>query len=406
MSETPTLETTFLKNLWDDREAAALDGEAARAAALPFEPARRGSPHHELRRRQHELEVRPARSADRRAAARDGGQGQRRRPRVDRHVRASPCSTWTSSNDLVARYRGEAHEDEMVGFYPLCAFGENRVAASIDTALHAFLPFPHVDHLHPDWAIALAASANGKQKLDEFNKKYGRQHRVGAVAAARVRAGADAAEGGRREPRAATASCSAATGCSRGARRSSEALRQQHQDHRSDGRVRAGSREARRPAALRRRVGDDRRRSARRSSTAILPYLRGAVSSNRRVIAHYDGGEDAIAFANSTWAESLCQMGTSCPDHFLRTRISPLYVPFDAGDRRAAGAQGAHRRAARAVPPGLRRLLQGACAPRFAGAARFESVGRGRFPGSGCSASARTSARRASRRSSSSTPFT
>ncbi len=48
------------------------------------------------------------------------------------------------------------------------------------------------------------------------------------------------------------------------------------------------------------------------------------------MIAHYDGGEDAITFANARWAESLCQMGTSCPDHFLRTRISPLYVPFDA----------------------------------------------------------------------------
>ena len=66
---------------------------------------------------------------------------------------------------LIARYRGEAFEDEMVGLYPLCAFGENRVAASIDTPLHAFLPFPHVDHLHPDWAIALAASANGAAKL-------------------------------------------------------------------------------------------------------------------------------------------------------------------------------------------------------------------------------------------------
>ena len=68
-------------------------------------------------------------------------------------------------NSLIARYRGEAHEDEMVGFYPLCAFGENRVAASIDTPLHAFLPFAHVDHLHPDWAIALAASANGERKM-------------------------------------------------------------------------------------------------------------------------------------------------------------------------------------------------------------------------------------------------
>src|SRR5580765_7120594 len=61
-------------------------------------------------------------------------------------------------DQLIARYRGEAHEDEMVALYPLCAFGENRVAASIDTPLHAFLPFAHVDHLHPDWCIALAAS--------------------------------------------------------------------------------------------------------------------------------------------------------------------------------------------------------------------------------------------------------
>src|SRR5579859_3618503 len=75
---------------------------------------------------------------------------------------------------LKARYRGEAHEDEMVGYYPLSVYGENRVAASIDTPLHAFLPFAHVDHLHPDWAIALAASANGKQKLDEFNKEFSR----------------------------------------------------------------------------------------------------------------------------------------------------------------------------------------------------------------------------------------
>src|SRR5437764_9969451 len=72
-------------------------------------------------------------------------------------------------------YRGEAHEDEMVGYYPLSAFGENRVAASIDTPLHAFLPFAHVDHLHPDWAIALAASANGQRKLEEFNRKFGRK---------------------------------------------------------------------------------------------------------------------------------------------------------------------------------------------------------------------------------------
>src|ERR1700760_4817214 len=74
---------------------------------------------------------------------------------------------------LAKIYRGVELEDEMVGLYPLCAFGNNPVAASIDTSLHAFLPFPHVDHLHPDWGIALAASANGKIKMEEFNKEFG-----------------------------------------------------------------------------------------------------------------------------------------------------------------------------------------------------------------------------------------
>ena len=46
------------------------------------------------------------------------------------------------------------------------------MAASIDTPLHAFLPFPHVDHLHPDWGIALAASANGESKMEEFNREF------------------------------------------------------------------------------------------------------------------------------------------------------------------------------------------------------------------------------------------
>jgi rhamnose utilization protein RhaD (predicted bifunctional aldolase and dehydrogenase) len=76
---------------------------------------------------------------------------------------------------LKGLYRGEEHEDEMVRYYPLSGFGENRVAASIDTPLHAFLPFSHVDHLHPDWAIALAASANGERKLNEFNKEFDRK---------------------------------------------------------------------------------------------------------------------------------------------------------------------------------------------------------------------------------------
>ncbi len=64
----------------------------------------------------------------------------------------------------------------MVDLYPLCTFGLNPVAASIDTPLHGFLPFRYVDHLHPDWAIALAAAANGDEKMQEFNREFG--HRL------------------------------------------------------------------------------------------------------------------------------------------------------------------------------------------------------------------------------------
>ena len=69
-------------------------------------------------------------------------------------------------------YRGAEFEDEIVDMYPLCAFGKNAVAASIDTPLHGFLPFRHIDHLHPDWGIALAASANGHEKMEEFNRLF------------------------------------------------------------------------------------------------------------------------------------------------------------------------------------------------------------------------------------------
>src|SRR5579885_1415022 len=69
-------------------------------------------------------------------------------------------------------YKGVDFEDDMVAMYRVCTFGDNPVAASIDTPLHGFLPFRHVDHLHPDWGIALAASANGKAKMEEFNREF------------------------------------------------------------------------------------------------------------------------------------------------------------------------------------------------------------------------------------------
>jgi rhamnose utilization protein RhaD (predicted bifunctional aldolase and dehydrogenase)/NAD(P)-dependent dehydrogenase (short-subunit alcohol dehydrogenase family) len=228
---------------------------------------------------------------------------------------------------LIARYRGEAHEDEMVAFYPLAAFGENRVAASIDTPLHAFLPFDHVDHLHPDWAIALAASANGKEKMAEFNATYGRKiawvpwQRPGFELALMLRRAVDENPG-----------CDGIIlgghglftwgdtqeSCYVSSVRTIDQMGEFIQQHaQAAGRPQFGG------AAVSGTIDRDA------AAASILPHLRGIVSSNRRTIAHWDSSEDALAFANSRWAEDLCGLGTSCPDHFLRTRISPMFIAWD-----------------------------------------------------------------------------
>jgi rhamnose utilization protein RhaD (predicted bifunctional aldolase and dehydrogenase)/NAD(P)-dependent dehydrogenase (short-subunit alcohol dehydrogenase family) len=228
---------------------------------------------------------------------------------------------------LIARYRGEAFEDEMVSFYPLCAFGENRVAASIDTPLHAFLPFAHVDHLHPDWAIALAASANGQARLHEFNTRYGRNviwipwQRPGFELALMLRRAVETNPG-----------CDGIVlgghglftwgdtqqSCYLNSIKTIDQMGEFIEEH-----AHRPERQAFGGPAMMSTV--DRVTKA----ADILPYLRGVVSSNRRTIAHWDHSDDALTFANSKWAEPLCALGTSCPDHFLRTRISPMFVPWD-----------------------------------------------------------------------------
>jgi rhamnulose-1-phosphate aldolase/alcohol dehydrogenase len=237
---------------------------------------------------------------------------------------------------LIHRYRGEAHEDEMVDLYPYCAFGQNRVAASIDTPLHAFLPFPHVDHLHPDWAIALAASANGRAKLDVFNARYDRRlvwvpwQRPGFELALMLRRAVEA------EPR-----CDGIVlgghglftwgdtqrACYLNSIRTIDQMGEFVAEHRQRrGRPPFGGPAVIEPPAF------DRAAAA----TTMLPVLRGAVSSTRRTIVHWDGSDEALAFAGSRWAEDFCRLGTSCPDHFLRTRISPLFLPWNPADGAAA----------------------------------------------------------------------
>lgn len=223
-------------------------------------------------------------------------------------------------------YRGEQFEDEMVRFYPLSAFGENRVAASIDTPLHAFLPFPHVDHLHPDWAIALAASANGKRKLELFNKEFGRKivwipwQRPGFELALMIERAVKenpGAEGLILGGHGLFTWGMTQRDCYLNSIHTIDQMGEFILKHQARGGPLFGGVEHA-PVSDRRNI-----------ATQILPALRGVVSTNRRVVAHYTDHEDALAFAGSQWAKELGLLGTSCPDHFLRTRVCPLFLPWD-----------------------------------------------------------------------------
>ena len=223
-------------------------------------------------------------------------------------------------------YRGEKYEDEMVGYYPLSAFGENRVAASIDTPLHAFLPFSHVDHLHPDWAIALAASANGQRKLEEFNRQFDRKivwvpwQRPGfelallIEKAVRDNPGVEGLIlGGHGLFTWGTTQRECYLNSVRTIDQMGEFI-QRHQEKK--GSTFGGLANA--PVQDRKQI-----------AAQILPALRGAVSSNRRVVAHYTDDQDALTFAGSKWGKELSALGTSCPDHFLRTRVCPWFVDWN-----------------------------------------------------------------------------
>jgi rhamnose utilization protein RhaD (predicted bifunctional aldolase and dehydrogenase)/NAD(P)-dependent dehydrogenase (short-subunit alcohol dehydrogenase family) len=228
---------------------------------------------------------------------------------------------------LASRYRGVELEDEMVEMYPLCAFGSNSVAASIDTPLHGFLPFEHVDHLHPDWGIALAAAANGREKMGEFNRAFSHKliwlpwQRPGFELAMMMR-----------EAVAANPGCDGVVLGGHGlftwgpAQRECYAntitiidqLGQFISEHVGKcgenlfGGTRCATLENHRVAAI-----------------EVFPLIRGRVSAKQRLIGHFNDLPEILRFVNSAEAERFAHLGTSCPDHFIRTKIRPLFVPWE-----------------------------------------------------------------------------
>ena len=227
---------------------------------------------------------------------------------------------------LVDVYPGVDREDEMVAAFDFCLHGRGGAAPSIDTAMHGLLDAPHVDHLHPDAGIAIAAAADGEALTKEiFGERVAwvRWRRPGfqlgldiaAIQAANPRAiGVILGGHGITAWGASSEECEA---------RSNEII--QAAQHYLDTRGVAEPFGAVRPGFEPLPAGERRARAA-----ALAPAIRGLASTDRRQVGHYTDTEPVLDFLSREKLEPLAALGTSCPDHFLRTKIRPLVLDLPA----------------------------------------------------------------------------
>ncbi len=215
-------------------------------------------------------------------------------------------------------------EDQMVGMYPHCTFNLNPRAASIDTPLHAFIPHKHVDHMHPNSVIAIAAS----KRSEELTKKiWGEDlvwfpwQRPGFDLGLQLQkicqenpSARGVLLGGHGVINWAESDQECYEWTVEIIQKADEYLAQHDKGELTFGGIRYS----------------ELNESARRSTLVeILPWLRGQVSSDKRLVATVQDNEMMRYFVNSEDVVRLSELGTSCPDHFLRTKIKPMYVPWD-----------------------------------------------------------------------------
>jgi rhamnose utilization protein RhaD (predicted bifunctional aldolase and dehydrogenase)/NAD(P)-dependent dehydrogenase (short-subunit alcohol dehydrogenase family) len=224
-------------------------------------------------------------------------------------------------------YKGVAEEDAMASMYPLLTFANNPTVASIDTPLHGFLPFAHVDHLHPDWGIALAASANGRQKMEEFNAEF--NHKLAWLPWQRP--GFELGMMLRRIV-AETPGCDGVVLGGHGLFTWGDTQRESYLSTITiiDQIGQFIERHARQPghtpfSGPRVQPRADRAKIA----LDVMPHLRGAISRKQRCIGSFTDTSSVLDFVNSKSAERLAHLGTSCPDHFIRTKIRPMFLKWD-----------------------------------------------------------------------------
>ncbi len=223
-------------------------------------------------------------------------------------------------------YRGLAEEDAMVDLLPHCAFNLNPRAASIDTALHAFLPFAHVDHVHPDSVIALAAASNSESLThDVYGESVGwlPWQRPGFDLALRLRdlvasrahlRGVVLAGHGLISWAETSEDCYANT---------IELINAAGAFISRHGRPDPfGARNATAP-----RLDAEGRRAL---AARYLQLIRPLIQQREPKVGHFVDSPEVLEFVDSERLESLAALGTSCPDHFLRTKVQPLVVDFPA----------------------------------------------------------------------------
>jgi rhamnulose-1-phosphate aldolase/alcohol dehydrogenase len=222
-------------------------------------------------------------------------------------------------------YRGHAHEDDIVPLYAQCAFGIDGKAPSIDTPLHALLPSRHVDHLHPDAVIAIAAAKDGAALTREIF-----EGRLGWIDWLRpgFELGVRIADMQRARPEL-EGIVLGGHGVISWAETSAACYRLSLDIIETAGRFLAARATGRvafggvRVAAL----GEARRRAA---AAAAAPILRGLCSRTSRKVGHFIDTPDVLDFAGAADAGRLSAIGTSCPDHFLRTKVQPLLLDLPA----------------------------------------------------------------------------
>jgi len=238
--------------------------------------------------------------------------------------------TMAKLRSLQALYRGQQFEDEMVELYPHCTHGLNPRAASIDTPLHGLLDKLHVDHMHPDAVIAIAASADSR---DLTRKIYGDEigwlpwvrpgFELGVRLQAFVRENPQA-KGVILEAHGLFTWGDTQKACyetTLGAiNRVIAWLAEQHGKEHPFGAVKTA------PMAPEKR---------REIAAAVMPRIRGLISKSIPKIGHFDDSPAVLEFVSREALNALAALGTSCPDHFLRTKIRPLVLAFDPASETA-----------------------------------------------------------------------